>query len=466
MRPVVIADEAPEGAVRVVGVSEGEILEDLRVDLGISRALGFNGELGETQAAVSDTGEPVVLVGLGERVDRDAIRQAAGAAARVVPPETPMATSLHGLAVDGAAGATIAGVLCGSYRYPGVRSGAPDQPHAELVLVGEASETEVGRTAALAGAVCRARDWVNMPPADKAPMVLADLIGSRLAAVGFEVEVWDPERLAKERCGGLLAVAAGSDRPACMLVARRHSSAGPGLALVGKGIVFDSGGLSLKTREGMETMKSDMAGAASVGSAAEVIGAVGPGLGVSVFIPLSDNMPGGSALKPGDVIRARNGKTIEVLNTDAEGRLVLADALALAAEESPSLIVDVATLTGAARVALGEKIAAVLGSPAAIERVQDAADHAGERVWPLPLPADYRRLIDSPVADMKNSAGRYGGAITAALLLAEFVDEVPWAHIDIAGPAMFREDDPLGPKGASGFGVTTLVALAGGLAES
>ena len=288
---------------------------------------------------------------------------------------------------------------------------------------------------------------------------------SRLLAVST---LFDEDRIVAERLVGLAGVARGSDRPPRMLVARREGSGdAPHLALVGKGIVFDSGGLSIKTSEGMQTMKSDMAGAAAVVAAAVAIGRLGLGLKVSVFVPLTDNMPGGSATKPGDVLTARNGKTIEVLNTDAEGRLVLADALSLAAEQEPDLIVDVATLTGAAKIALGLQIAAVFASSEEVSNsIAAAADRSDERVWPMPVPEDYRALLSSGVADMKNTGGRYGGAITAALFLSEFVGGHPWAHLDVAGPAWSSEDRDTGPQGGTGFGVRTLVALAEGMSGS
>jgi leucyl aminopeptidase len=228
--------------------------------------------------------------------------------------------------------------------------------------------------------------------------------------------------------------------------------------------VFDSGGLSLKTAEGMETMKTDMSGAAATLAAVEAIARLGIPVRVLGITPLTENMPGGAALRPGDVLKARNGKTIEVLNTDAEGRLVLADGLSLAVEAGPDLIVDLATLTGACMVALGEEIAGLFGTGGAPEKVQQAAATAGERVWPLPLPVDYRKKIDSEVADMKNTGPRYGGAINAALLLKEFVGEVPWAHLDIAGPARASETAHYVAKGGTGFGVRTLVSLAESLA--
>ena len=235
----------------------------------------------------------------------------------------------------------------------------------------------------------------------------------------------------------------------------------PHLALVGKGITFDSGGLSLKTATGMETMKTDMGGAAAVLSAVDAAAALGARIRITAFTPLTENMPGGSATKPGDVLTTRNGKTIEVLNTDAEGRLVLADGLTLAAEAEPDAIIDLATLTGAAVVALGKEIAGLLGNDdGLIAELRAAGNRAGEPLWPLPLPDDYRSHIESEIADMRN-IGRPGqaGSISAAMLLREFVADVPWAHLDIAGPARSDENSRYLSKGGTGFGVRTLVEL-------
>ena len=259
----------------------------------------------------------------------------------------------------------------------------------------------------------------------------------------------------------MLGVAAGSDRPP-RLLEMWHEPQDPEafVVLVGKGITFDSGGLSLKTAAGMETMKTDMSGAAAVIGAMSAISKLDLNVRVLGLTPLTDNMPGPSATKPGDVLTARNGKTIEVLNTDAEGRLVLADALSLGAEHEPDLMVDVATLTGACKVALGEKIGGVMGNNSdLVDRLVSLGVATGERLWPLPLPDDYRSLIDTPIADMKNTGGRFGGALTAGLLLQEFVADVPWAHLDIAGPARWPDSEHYQTKGGSGFAVRTLVAL-------
>jgi leucyl aminopeptidase len=285
---------------------------------------------------------------------------------------------------------------------------------------------------------------------------------------GLTVEVWDEERIAAERLGGLLGVAAGSVRPPRLVKVTylpsdpyEFDGRQPHLALVGKGITFDSGGLSLKPASGMETMKTDMGGAAAVLAAVDAIAALGGRIPITVWAPMTENMPSGSATKPGDVLTTRSGKTIEVLNTDAEGRLILSDGLTLAIEDGPDAVIDVATLTGAAIVALGKEIAGLMGNDEELRDVILAAGSAvGEPSWPLPLPEDYAAHIESEVADMKNM-GRPGqaGAISAALLLQEFVGDVPWAHLDIAGPSRTEDNRWYNTKGGSGFGVRTLVAL-------
>jgi len=312
--------------------------------------------------------------------------------------------------------------------------------------------------------VAMARDLVNEPAGAMTPTRLAEVAAEVAEAEGLTLTVLDEAAIAAEGLGGLAGVAQGSDEPA-RLIELVYEPAGGGdgtLALVGKGITFDSGGLSIKTAEGMETMKTDKSGAAAVLAAMSVIAALAPPVKVVAIIPATENMPGGGAVKPGDVLRIRNGKTVEVLNTDAEGRLVLADGLSLAVEAGADAIIDVATLTGACVVALGRKVAGLMGNHAGwIDQVGQAAGRAGEDVWPLPLPEDYRKLIDSDVADIKNiSGGRYAGALTAGLFLREFVGDVPWAHLDIAGPARSEDDEGYLQKGGTGFGVRTLVEAA------
>ena len=279
------------------------------------------------------------------------------------------------------------------------------------------------------------------------------------------MKVLSGAQLEAEALGGVLGVGQGSANPP-RFVKATYSPARPqgSLALVGKGVVFDSGGLSLKTSSGMETMKTDMSGAAAVLAAMSVLAAVGVKAKVTAYVPMVENMPSGTAIRPGDVLKIRNGKTVEVLNTDAEGRLILADALSLASEDEPDAIIDLATLTGACMVALGDKIAGLMGNDDGWnDQVRDAADATGESVWPLPLPKEYRKLLESEVADLRNiSTGGYGGALTAGLFLQEFVDGAPWVHLDIAGPARAGGDDGYVLKGGTGFGVRTLVALAEG----
>jgi leucyl aminopeptidase len=287
---------------------------------------------------------------------------------------------------------------------------------------------------------------------------------ARAAKVG--VRVVDAGAARAGGLGGLMGVAAGSAEPPCLVEllyepADRHRTT-PTIAFVGKGITFDSGGLSLKTAAGMTSMKTDMSGAAAVIASMCAIASLGAPVRVLGLCPLTENMPGGTAIKPGDVLRIRNGKTVEVLNTDAEGRLVLADALSLAVEAGVDAIVDLATLTGAVSTALGRSVAGVMGSDMGwTDEVRLAAARAGEAVWPLPLPEDYRHDIDSDVADLRNTGGSNpAGTLIAGLFLQEFTGGLPWAHLDIAGTARSDSDDGYVSRGGTGFGVRTLVELA------
>jgi leucyl aminopeptidase len=295
-----------------------------------------------------------------------------------------------------------------------------------------------------------------------------ELVCTAATASAVTLEVWDEDRIAAERLGGLLGVARGSVEPPRLLRMGyepadplRVDGHVPHVVLVGKGITFDSGGLSLKSADGMLTMKTDMSGAATVLATVSACADLGVRVRVTAIVPVTENMPGGSAIKPGDVLIARDGQTIEVLNTDAEGRLVLADGLSLAVELHPDAIVDLATLTGAAVVALGRSIAALFGNDRAlVDRVKEAAGRAGEPVWQLPLAREYRSHIESDVADMKNiGKAEQAGSIAAALLLERFVGGIPWVHIDMAGPARSDEDNEVFTKGGTGFGVRTLLEL-------
>ena len=306
------------------------------------------------------------------------------------------------------------------------------------------------RAAIVVDAVCWARDLVNTPAGDMPPAEIAREAQRMARSVGLTCKVWNESQLEKGGFGGILGVGKGSVNPP-RLIELTYTGAGNAtpIALTGKGIAFDSGGLSIKDAKGMETMKDDMGGAASILGTMKAIARLKPKINVIAAIPCSENMPSGSAQKPGDVITHRGGKTSEVLNTDAEGRLVLADALALLAEREPQLIVDTATLTGACVVALGTGITGAFGNDDALIRDLIAAgDATGEPIWQMPLHQDYRPLIDSSVADIKNIGDRWGGAITAAWFLAEFVGDTPWCHLDIAGPAFNDRGTDLSPRGA------------------
>jgi leucyl aminopeptidase len=434
---------------------------------------GFTGKPGQTCVVPGQDGTVVVAVGLGEEGDATVAtyRRAAAALARAAQRQRHVATDL----LDGAperldrpelAQAIGEGIVIGAYRYTELKSDPEPSRIESLLVVGKggkrvAAALERGR--AIAEAVCLARDLVNQPGGTLTPTAFAARAEELAASGGFSADVLDRAAIEDHRLGGLLGVNRGSDEePRFVKLAWEPERPRATVALVGKGITFDSGGLSLKTAESMVGMKGDMAGAATVLAAFSALDTVRPPVRVLGFLPLTDNMPGGDATRVGDVLRIRNGTTVEVLNTDAEGRLVLADALSLAGEAGPDAIVDLATLTGACMVALGTGIAGLMGNhDAFVAAVRAAADAAGEPVWPLPLPEDMRHQLDSEVADMKNvGAGRWGGALIAGLFLQRFVpDGTPWAHLDIAGPADAMEDGSESPKGGTGFGVRTLLRL-------
>lgn len=442
---------------------------------------GFKAKKGQSLVLRDAAGAPsVVLVGMGKRDDIDAERWRLAAAALVrAAGEGGTAALLVGAdaGVDAATtGAAIAeGAVLAAYRFDAYRSTPQPAPVERLVAVAgpgvseEALAEGVRRGSAAAAAVTFARDLINTPPSELTPLLLAERAREELQRrPGVDVEVWDEGRIAAERLGGLLAVSRGSAEPPRFVRAAYAPSSGAGgssdegvphVVLVGKGITFDSGGLSLKPPDGMMTMKTDMSGAAIVLAVVAACADLQAPVRVTALAPLTENMPGGAAQKPGDVFTARNGKTIEVLNTDAEGRLVLADGLSLAAELQPDAIIDVATLTGAAVIALGSGVAAILGSDEPlVEAVRAAGERAGERLWPMPLPEDYAEHIESEIADMKNiGRPREAGVIAAAMLLARFVGDVPWAHLDIAGPSRSSESSGYTTKGATAFGLRSLL---------
>jgi leucyl aminopeptidase len=330
------------------------------------------------------------------------------------------------------------------------------------------ADRAVKRGQVVAEARTIARDLVNLPPNEITPAGLADRACDLGHQCGLEVTVLDENALKQQGFGAILGVAQGSAQPPRVIVLRfgdRNAATRP--AFVGKGITFDSGGLSLKTADGMMTMKADMSGAAAVIAGMLAIARLAPtGIAAAGYVAATENMTGGGAMRPGDVLTSYSGETIEVLNTDAEGRLVLADVLSYAVKEGATHLVDLATLTGAARVALGGVAALATGKPSEwVDRVVAAADAGLDRCWPMPLYPEYRRMMDSEIADIKNTSGdRGGGALTAASFLGDFRGDVPWAHLDIAGLAFSDQAVPYRAKGATGFGVGAVVSTALSLA--
>ncbi len=405
----------------------------------------------------------VVVSRVGEPLTHEAIRRAVGAAVlglaggsvAVVTPDASSAT----------VAAVAEGARLGAYRYDRYRSN-PGVSKVTVVVPGSVSRelrTAVTRANALADGVLLARDLVNTPPNDLGPADFAGIAKERAADVDVAVKIWDDKALRRGGFGGLTAVGQGSVRgPRLVRLTYQPPLAQRHVALVGKGITFDSGGLSLKPAKSMEWMKSDMGGAAAVLATVLVAARLALPVKVTGWLALAENMPSGTAQRPGDVITIKGGTTVEVLNTDAEGRLVLADALVEAAGANPDLIIDIATLTGAQLVALGARVAGAMGNDDdQRDAIVAAADAAGESMWPMPMPAELRPSLDSAIADLANIGDRNGGMLTAALFLAEFVPPgTPWTHLDIAGPA-FNEGDThdYTPKGATGFGVRTLVQV-------
>ncbi len=453
----VFEDRAWGPGADVVATGLGDWLEDY-LD-----GLDFTGKVGQAAAVPGANGfGQILFIGLGDEADADVLRKAAGIAGRAAMRYESVTTTLSEIEIDGAVDAVAYGFLLGQYRFGKYLSEPKLSQTAELVLIGSDENGEVAHAEAVAAGVAMARDLINEPAGGKKPEVLADIAVSMAGDLGIDITVYDRDEIEAQGFGGLLAVSLGATNPPRMVVMNyRPEGAEKTLALVGKGIVFDSGGLSIKPASGMETMKTDMSGAACVFGAIRAIATLGLKVNVMAITPLTENMTGGAAQRPGDIYKARNGKTVEVLNTDAEGRLVLGDGLALAAEDKPDLMIDIATLTGACMVALGKGIAGLFGSDDdSADQVEAAARRAGEKVWRMPVDKDLRSKLDSPIADLKNIGDRYGGAITAALFLQEFTDGLPWAHLDIAGPARADDDDGYIAKGGTGFSVATLVAVA------
>jgi leucyl aminopeptidase len=459
-------------------LAPGADLVDQAVDGSLveqARAVGATGRAGQVHAIPAGAGlaaQRLVVVGLGagpEDIGEETLASAAGSAARSLAGCGSALMCLGGETAE-AVHSTVVGALLGAYRFTSYRSSVTEPPVAEILVHSTHHRTSAVREAAhrgevIASAVVRARDWVNTPPQDLPPATLADEAKAAASERGLKVTVLDERRLRRDGYGGIIGVGRGSAHPPRLLrlehVATPSGDA-PRIGLVGKGITFDSGGLSLKPGESMTTMKYDMAGAAAVIAAMLAIAELGPRAHVVAYAALAENMPSGTATRPSDVLTMFDGSTVEVLNTDAEGRLVLADALARAAQDNLDVVVDVATLTGAMTVALGKRTAGVMGAPESwLDEVRAVANSVGEPLWALPIPSEMRAKLDSLVADMANVGDRFGGALQAAAFLREFVPTgVAWAHLDIAGPA-WNKDSARGyvPRGGTGTAVRTLVEL-------
>ncbi|MFH8615845.1 leucyl aminopeptidase [Streptomyces sp. NPDC017979] len=448
----------------------------------VLETLGAAGAEGEATKLPSPAGlkAPVVLaVGLGAAPKKDgaygaeALRRAAGTAARALAGAKKAAFALP--ISDAADTAAVAeGALLGAYAFTAYQGGADAKGSgkavlAEVALLGakprdKAHKAAAERALALAEEINRARDLINTPPNDLTPEAFAAVASAAGKEHGIKVQVLDEKALVKGGFGGIMGVGQGSTNPPRLVkLTYTHSRNAKTLALVGKGITYDSGGISLKPAGHNETMKCDMSGAAAVFAAVVAAARLGLPVNVTGWLALAENMPSGNATRPGDVLRMYSGKTVEVLNTDAEGRLVLGDALWKASEEKPDAIVDVATLTGAMVLALGNRTFGIMANDDAFRTaIHEIADEVGEQSWPMPLPAELRKGMDSPTADIANMGERMGGGLVAGLFLQEFVGEgITWAHLDIAGPA-FHEGAPYGytPKGGTGSSVRTLVKLA------
>jgi leucyl aminopeptidase len=446
--------------------SSGPVPSSLGIDRRRLTATGFSGALGETRVL---PGSPVVVaVGIGppKEVDTTTLRAAAAAFARAASSHARLAISLEGLgALDGdlATQAAVEGALLARYRYNPLRREPKGTALTSLAIIGGDEDGAV-RGQAFAAATSLARDLANTPHSHLNATGMATISTALGKRRGLTVEVFDKAALVKLGCGGLLGVNAGSAEPPCMIKLTYKPKGTPSgrLTLVGKGLMYDSGGLALKPGDEVHAqMKNDMSGAAAVLASMAQLAAIGCTTQVTGYLMCTDNMPSGTAMALGDVLTIRGGTTVEVINTDAEGRLVMADALVLATEEPTDAIVDIATLTGACMRALGTQVAGVMGNDQRlIDDVCAAADATDESVWQLPLERRYRGELDSTVADLRNLGGANAGAITAALFLAEFVGDVPWAHLDIAGTAQSPGEVSWQTAGCTGFGARLLLQLA------
>lgn len=439
----------------------------------------FKGNAGETTQIYTMgklAARQVIVVGLGarEKLQSHAFRRASGVAVRFAQSKGAHQVALALDQQDQGPGAAqvlqavVEGALLGAYGFKKYQTRPDNGSKIEQLLflsAGAQSETQqeaLRRAIMIAEGANFARDLVNEQPAVLTPTEMATRAAAMAGQFGLECTIFDRPQMEELGMGGLLGVAKGSVEPPKFIILRYRgapNTAGT-LALVGKGITFDSGGLSLKTAQGMEQMKGDMGGGAAAIGAMQIIGALKPKINVLGLVPATENMPDGASYRPGDILRLMNGKTIEIINTDAEGRLALADALSYAVREGCSPIIDAATLTGACVVALGAKRAGLFCNNDELrDELMEAGELTGERFWPMPLDDDYQELIESHIADIKQTGGRAGGAIIAAKILEHFVGEAQWAHLDIAGTEFAESKVSFMEHGASGFGARALAEL-------
>ena len=405
----------------------------------------------------------VLVVGLGKKKDFEPVfaRNAAGVAARYA---IKLEVQKWAVCFEGDIDAedVIEGVGLAAYDPALYKTKKNGKVIVELILKGKSDKKIVDHSQKVVESVNWVRKMVSEPANMMTPAIMAQEARKLAKEFGFEIEIFNDEQSAKKGLGAFVGIAKGSEEPSYFITMRYRGKSKKTLGVVGKGITFDSGGISIKPSEKMHEMKMDMSGAAAVFGFMRLVGQLKPKVNVVAVTPLSENLPGGKALKPGDVLKALNGKTIEVLNTDAEGRVVLADGLAYAAKMGATHIVDLATLTGAVIVALGTEASAILGKPNSwIQAVREASESAGERVWELPIYPEHSELLHSDIADLANvPPSRGAGVIAGAVFLKEFVPKnLPWAHLDIAGTAWLGKEKPYMAKGPTGVGVRTLVKL-------
>jgi leucyl aminopeptidase len=462
-------EKANEGALKELDERTGGIVGEM---LGTDEMRGKQGDMVYVHRPGNLRAQRLLLVGAGKREDfsLDTVRKVTGTAARFLRGKGARSMAVlrrSQLDISKSAQAAVEGVLLGLFEPDMYKTENKEERRIEvLILLAAAPGSEdalaegVERGRIIGEAVNLARELSNEPSSTLTPSELAERAKETASKFGLDVDVLDEARMKELGMGALLGVARGSDEPAKLVVLRYTADEADSdvIAIVGKGITFDSGGISIKPAEGMEKMKYDMSGAAATLAAMRAIAQLKPRVNVIGVMPTTENMPSGRAYKPGDVLRAMSGKTIEVINTDAEGRLILADAITYARRLGATKIIDLATLTGAVSIALGPINVAILGNDQLfVDEMREAAREVGERFWQLPMDKDYREMIKSDIADIKNSAGRNAGTITAAYFLHEFAEETPWVHLDIAGTAWENDRKPYMSKGPTGVAIRTLI---------